>query len=679
MPNAHRIAACALLALAAHHAPLGAQVRGRVTSALGAPIEGARVHGVGDLARFVAPDPGAAPLTATAADGTFALDAATAAAWPGLIVEAPDHVRVALATDHASSRPIVLARGRVLAGTVRAPDGTPLADVRVEARDWLAVSPLFRQRPTEAWGYAEARTAVRTNARGQFVLRGTYEHALALIVGGDGFERRQFGPLSAGDPFDTRVAPVPTVKVRVTDDQGEPLAGLAVQLWRTGEGITALQGQARGRTDAEGGFAFEWFDGVTTLGVLADDGRWLASTELEAHRPTLALTVRRDELEPAPQGGLVGRGRIRGRVVDPTSGLGVAGARVGVVPGAELRPGRFVHGDAALRDTLAPRATTDADGSFELSALPGPYTLVASWTAESNPGWRRNPTPVPVEVPAEEPVEGLTLALQPLVAGRGVLSTEGSWAAGLWVEALAAPGDRRWRPRFAPIGQDGRFDLGPLAAGIYGLRIQASGGARQARPLELGQFAAEWPGTVELECRAGMPTTLSGRVTGDVPTQRIAVLSLHPNEVAFGRTSFWGGSIGIVDRDGAFRCAELPGPRRVVVADLLTGLPLWTSEPTEVEAERTLDIEVRAHRLDVRIADALRLEQAWLAVLPQGENRAEAFGLALHRDRQPPSLWLPAGSYVLRVQRERGDGAILSAAPTTITVGADTPRRVELR
>ncbi|MBI4604479.1 MAG: carboxypeptidase regulatory-like domain-containing protein [Planctomycetes bacterium] len=138
-----------------------------------------------------------------------------------------------------------LDRGEVISGTVRGPDGAPIAGAKVFASP---AKPNILGMGAVVNDFLTSRTTAHTGAGGDFRLAGLAKGRYKLIASAAGFAPGvKAGAEAGGEPVTIDLAPGRTVTGRVvTAGGGEPIAGAKVQA-----------GEARGRTDAEGRFRLE--------------------------------------------------------------------------------------------------------------------------------------------------------------------------------------------------------------------------------------------------------------------------------------------------------------------------------------------------------------------------------------------------------------------------------------
>lgn len=222
-----------------------ATVRGRAVDEHGAPLAGVAVCRVPFAQPFVTAE--LAVAARTDRDGCFAVPTRNDGPWQLLLV-AEDRVHVC-AGAFPQLQPIVLPPARVLAGRVRDAEGKPVEGARVEASDWLAAADFLSGEGRI--NFPRPLTAVRTDAGGRFVLKGSCETAMLVAITGDGIEPLLLGPVDAADPLDVDIRRFDPVELLVVDADGEPIAGANVG-WRSARQPLVRMGSWQGRTDADG-------------------------------------------------------------------------------------------------------------------------------------------------------------------------------------------------------------------------------------------------------------------------------------------------------------------------------------------------------------------------------------------------------------------------------------------
>jgi hypothetical protein len=384
-----------------------ATVSGRVVDEQGAPLANVAVCALDaswltrDTAEVVR-----TPAAVTGADGRYA--ASVPAAARTLLFVAAGRVHVATPLHPHDGWPVVLPRARTLAGRVVDAAGLPAAGVRVEARDWLRSAPYRHDAARLDW-LPELRTAVRTDARGRFVLTGVVEAGVELIVGErDGVEAQ--GPFALGDAIElvwpstarelersraavervrnaragdpVRAAPAadaPGVVAIVATGGPLPPWGASVKLL-PGPAARGFPGAFVERGPGCGGCTPLDGDGRALLAVAPGRYRLAlvvprplhhgAPDVIEVREVDVDAATREIELDLREHAPVRVRGTVRGPV--PAGRLLVGVAR-------ERTPIGFSYGYAAYQ---CPLATVAPDGGFELRTPPGVGTpfVIDLWT-----------------------------------------------------------------------------------------------------------------------------------------------------------------------------------------------------------------------------------------------------------------------------------------------------------
>jgi len=183
-----------------------------------------------------------------------------------------------------------------------------------------------------------------------------------MITGGLGLSGRFGGPKKTGgtfiphDPVDITVIEKADVSGEVVDETGKPVAGAKVE-------IVAKTGTSTGTTDDKGAYTIAGVPigktekGVTTLDAGVEvkvnvDGKKPATTTLTLAKG--ANTVPKLTLEP-----VLPPGQLRGVVRSAGAGKPLAGATITIEPGGA-------------------KATSGADGTFEVDLRPGTYKIKAT-------------------------------------------------------------------------------------------------------------------------------------------------------------------------------------------------------------------------------------------------------------------------------------------------------------
>ncbi len=449
------------------------EVTGRVLDAeTGAGIASAQVFGITrDLAASLAltgPD-GRFSLALAAGDGDLTIVASAPGYADGSATPSPEEAATGGGCE------IRLEAGVALAGrVVRAEDGAPLPGVGVLASAGGIGDGMISRATTDetgAFSLAVAKGKVRLLADAPAGLApAPKERPLEITIGEAG----------AAEPVTLTLVAASRLAVRVLSPDGRPAAGARVTLLgeernppvrSNGDGVANFEGLSRGAAVSA---VAEGSDG--SFGLLSPPLR-LAEAESEC------------EVRLSPPAG------VAVRVIEATSGLGIAGARVTLLPRSFLLLGteeaqipRRATEDLLRRHVR--RAMTDAGGALAFErCLPGSSDLLVS--AEGHPTVRVGgvaPAPEP-----EERVVALPAGLD--LHGRVVDPASGPLAAA-WV-VLDAPGVP---PCTFVTGEDGSFEFHGVPSPPYTLRASRAGYREQTISVKV-QDQAKREFVVELRRR----------------------------------------------------------------------------------------------------------------------------------------------------------------------------------
>jgi large repetitive protein len=470
---------------------------GRVVDARGGPVVGATVTlGVGTGGGFgPAGDPSVRVTTTTGADGSFRFAAATERG-NRLLVEAPGFAMVELSGVRSGAlRPLALALGRVVTGTVL------LADKRTPVP-----GALVRFEGTVSGRWAEGR------ADGTFVLEGLPREGGRIVA--DAGERGR-GSLSAPSGESRSVvvlAPTATLRGRVVDaDTGAAIAGIRVTA-RAGGALfwdrSGKDGRYEIRGLAPGAFR-----------VSADDPRYVPWS-----REAVAVAAGQPVAQDVP---LVRGATLLGRVVDE-EGRPIEGA-TGRVAWSGEHPVRFFMRTMEGASTFR----TAKDGTFKAQRLmPGGNQRLTvdhdDYEARTIGG---------IVLSAGGTKAGITVVLPKGLGVRGVVKDEnGQPLPGAEVEMfrgftfqsgrgassfsfVGAPG----RQPKKQTGPDGRFEFRGLASGDYSLVATKRGYARERiDPVKVAEGRASEPIEMLLKPGAAISGLVKDRAGNGMPGYRLA-------------------------------------------------------------------------------------------------------------------------------------------------------------
>ena len=469
-------------------APAGT-LAGRVVDERGGPVVGATVTlGPGGGRGFfdVAPGQGVPQSTTTKPDGTFRFDAASPEG-NRIRVEA-----MAFATQERSSvrsgalaRPVTLALGQVLRGTVtladrRSPSGGVL--VRFEGRT-----------QTTRW--------VETRADGTFLIEGAPREAGSVVAdGGDrGRATLAVPPSSGGEALVLALAPTASVAGRVVDaETAKPIAGVRLVARAEGEASSFIA-----RSGPDGRYVIRGLP-PRTYRLSAEDERFVSWM-----RP-VTVAAGREEGQDVP---LARGATLAGRVVDEL-GTPIEGARVQLTRGGESTIQSFIRS----METQAAAVRTGRDGSFRATRLaPGEGQRLDVRHDEYE-----ERAVAGISLVAGGTRSGVTVVLRRGLSLRGVVKDEeGRSMAGAEVTlstsrtfrssrggmqmSFVGPGSQVRRE----TGPDGRFEFRGLKAGDYAISARRAGFARASLdPVKVAEERQAEP--IELLLRPG--ATISGIV-----------------------------------------------------------------------------------------------------------------------------------------------------------------------
>ncbi len=598
----------------------GVAIEGLVVDRQDRPVAGAEIE-VSGRRRLLPPPLQGETAVVTGADGRFLLGDLTAGESLSIRIGKPGFAARELDNTVApTSLRVVLAPAGRLAGQVLDADRRAVEGATVFA--------------AAAAGHVHGLE--QSDAAGRFAIDGLAAGPVELRVLADGFvpyvlagvELPEGGEQSGLEVVLERGA---TVEGRVLRPDGELAAGA---LLTAGDGVGARP------ADGEGAFRLAGLR-PGPLVVKAEHPDYPpVSRDLDVRPGTNPLTV-------VFEAG----GEVAGRVLDP-DGLPLGGAEIHLFPSAPT---------AGTRDF--PVATSGADGTFALRGLrPGSYQANAAREGYVEDRTTANEVEVAagrrseVEirlVPAAVRLRGRLLGLPPAELGR------------VRVHAMG-PGLRVGR-----VDPQGQYTVDGLAAGEWRVRAEA-GGQFSGRETEGRIAIPEGASDAELDLDFAGGLTLSGVVSADGRPVSGAVF-LFPHDGVAGLRN------AQLQVDGGFRLTGLaPGRYRLQVRER-PGFGEVHSEEVELDADRTLRIEVVTARVSGRVLDAADgspLVGAEVQVEPAeaSEEETPRFPASVESDAQ--------GAFHLRVREgryrlvARRDGY----APAETTVEAEgTVAGLELR
>jgi len=306
----------------------------------GQPIAGVTVDLLvswkGELKSFAAPG----QTLKTDANGRWRCDTVPAKLDDVLIrLDHPDYIRDAMygmtpkpPLEKLRDRTgvMILKKGITVTGRVLDTNGRPIE------RAWVmqGTMRLGTEYPT-----------VGTDQDGRFHFDHVRPGELVLTVQAKGYapDLQRFASRTGGDPVEFRLEPARTLKGRIVDQEGQPVAGafVAVDGWR---GYRSLQWRVN--TDAQG--RFQW-DEAPADEVLVDMGK---PSYMSIRRYGMTASDREYSITMLPML------RVRGRVVDKETGQPIP--KFTVASGID-----FARGQSPSWDRRPPKAFTD--GQYEIT------------------------------------------------------------------------------------------------------------------------------------------------------------------------------------------------------------------------------------------------------------------------------------------------------------------------
>ncbi|MXX62934.1 MAG: hypothetical protein F4112_02520 [Holophagales bacterium] len=518
-----------------------ASIRGLVTDASGAAIEGARIRARPRGALVTPFNSLQMGSASSASDGSFRVDEVVHGHTYRLVVQAAGYasgfldlppIEPGAAIDSVH---VVLGRGRQVHGAAVDTDGNPVAEARVSLL-WPLDQSDFRT------SFEAPAVATTTNEQGAFafsaVAPGDYELQLRhpeyadrppteieVPAGEGGLDLGLLTFVSGG-----------TIHGVVVGADGEPVAGA----WIRAQARNQFGGTPRTATaDADGRFRL---DGLST--DLVDLGVRGAGYPLLV-RPGVRVGSEDPVLIELLEGGAVA-----GRVVD-AGGNGAVGVPVRLRIELDRRSG----GNPVLRGPrdMFPRRVTDAEGRFRFDEVPS-----GTWSAEARKGTEA------AKVEAFELAAGAEREIE-LVLGTPdrltviVTTPLGEPAAGAQIR-LESPGER------LPSGY-GRTDVSgrsviDITPGPATVKVSHDELRDESRQLQLD------PGNNEVHFQLRPGVELSGTVRSHQGTPLALATVEAETEYSFGAESHRTNTVS--DQNGTFRITGLE-PRRYILTARATG------------------------------------------------------------------------------------------------------------
>lgn len=366
---------------------------------------------------------------------------------------------------------------------------------------------------------------------------------------------------------------------------------------------------------------------------------------------------------------------VTGRVVDETSGEGIAGVKVWARP--QLDPNQGSYGDPYGGKAPPDAVETAADGSFAIGQLGE-----GAWHLRCEHEKRPPMPPESVELKAAERRGDVVLKL-PLgaeVAGRvvGMPIPEGTkvFLHELPRTTFGNSGSYTSYRGGIPIpntaialDQDGAFSFTGVKLENYLLVLVLPSRPRCGDPLciPLEPFRVRKDGIArDFDAAEDRPATISGRVTfpaASVPLDRLAVVAQQvaedPNMPFYG--NHFAGTRSFVAPDATFAIHVAPGSYRLRLIDYVSGLPLATPPATlRVRPSQTVQSDLKApltevtlrlvpEQADGKVALTDRVEVRFQAKNGQqmgfgNDNYDSGTGLPIEPGQREVRLQLPPGN-----------------------------------
>jgi protocatechuate 3,4-dioxygenase beta subunit len=524
----------------------GQAVLGRVIDEAGKPLreasivlKPARDAGGRGMMRLMQPEPGLSFEVVTDDGGGFRITGVPKGRFDLTVRRrgfAPTRVaaiEIAGVGEPTDAGEITLVPGERVSGVVADPAGRPIEGVEVRVQE---SGPGMVMMMGHEPGPQEEADAV-TDPGGWFLVEDLSRGEKLEL----GFERTGYVStrskgieLPRSEPVEVVLEPASTVSGIVLSEEGDPIAGAAIDLARRetvelGGNVMIMMTMESDTSDAEGRFRFtEQRPGSIALTAVASgyQERKLDNVEVPQGRDLEGLEL------TLPSGAIV-VGRVFGPDERP-----LIGARVAKVAGESsmVRMG----GDNV----------TDGDGRYRLEGLaPGVVSIEAE-----HPDWPRTVRDAELE-PGLNTVDLRFEGGQP-VSGR-LVGTGGRAVADADVR-LSAPG-RYWGGPATRSRADGTFEIPGVADGEYRLWVEAEGFAPHS---ENDTIRVAGEPVTGLEVRLDEGAAVTGRVLG-LDREDYARVTVNAEGAS---ASVFGGAP--VDREGNFRLEHVRPGTYAVVASL---------------------------------------------------------------------------------------------------------------
>ena len=431
---------------------------------------------------------------------------------------------------------IKLDRGSILSGRVTDPDGKPVQNVYVN---------VYSPQPG-AFG-----NGGNTDEDGRYrvvLLPGTYSISIGLPSGSPFVSKSIPDYKIAGDQtFDIKLDRGVALSGRITDPDGRPVQNVNVNLWsqetQTGGGA---------QTDAEGRYRITLLPGTYSLNINPPQGSPLVSKSILSYQVPIDQT-----LDIKLDRGLV----LSGRVTDPDG-----------------KPVQNVYINAWNQQAqIGSGGTTDAEGRYRVSLLPGTYSLNIGLPPGS-PFVSKNIQSYPIT--ANQTLD-VKLESGKVLSGR-VTGPDGKPVQNVNVSAYNPQAQTGGRIQ---TDAEGRYRIA-LVPGAYDVTVNPQSGSPlvSARAERTNVFA-----DAVLDFKLERGSTLSGRILGPdgQPVPEVNVNAYDPRTSAnSGARTGPDGKYALVLKNGDYDLNVNPPPASLFVSRRLSDVKVGGDQTLDIKLER---------------------------------------------------------------------------------------------
>ncbi|MEZ6036922.1 MAG: hypothetical protein R3F29_05545 [Planctomycetota bacterium] len=258
-----------------------------------------------------------------------------------------------------------------------------------------------------------------------------------------------------------------------------------------------------------------------------------------------------------------------------------------------------------------------------------------------------------------------------------------------------------------PFAADGSLRCRELPQVPHWFELVVASALRQGHPMKRAvsqQDVRAGLARIALEEDAAATGRVRGRVTGSMPLQRLAVLSSPPFESGSVGYAYlhYRGQLCPLDIDGSFDLRELPGPRILLVIDIVTGVVFARGELAEVDGggEHTQDFEIAAAPVRITVqrgqadgqygdmfVELLPPQALWPGGVGQivahdgfVQDYCLGMGVVVPSDADHVDLWLPPVTYDLALRAYQPTSSARASEPhgpvVTLEVKTDADNAV---